>query len=103
VDHAPAGWTGEVGVVTRLLDRLAFDPARTLALVCGPELMMRHVAMTLQDRGVPSAAIWISMERNMKCALAHCGRCQFGGTLLCRDGPVLRYDQAGPLLTIREL
>jgi NAD(P)H-flavin reductase len=103
VDHAPSGWTGEVGVVTRLLDRLEFDPARLLALVCGPELMMRHTARSLLDRAVPATAIWISMERNMKCALAHCGRCQFGGALLCRDGPVLRYDQAGPLLAIREL
>jgi NAD(P)H-flavin reductase len=103
VDHALSGWTGEVGVVTRLLDRLEFDPARVLALVCGPELMMRHTARSLLDRAVPATAIWISMERNMKCALAHCGRCQFGGALLCRDGPVLRYDQAGPLLAIREL
>lgn len=103
VDHAPAGWTGEVGVVTRLLDRVQFAPTRTVALVCGPELMMRHAATALLDRGVAASAIWLSLERNMKCALAHCGRCQFGGALLCRDGPVLRYDQVGPLLTIREL
>lgn len=103
VDHAPDGWSGEVGVVTRLLDRVPFDPARTVALVCGPELMMRHAATSLLDRGVPTDAIWLSLERNMKCALAHCGRCQFGGALLCRDGPVLRYDQVRPLLTIREL
>ena len=101
VDHAEPGWWGEVGVVTRLLDHLRVDPAGTAAFVCGPEIMMRFAAAGLLDRGVPAAAIEVSLERNMKCAVAHCGHCQLGPTIVCRDGPVYTYDVAAPLLAVR--
>ena len=101
VDHAEPGWWGEVGVVTRLLDHLRLDPAGTAAFVCGPELMMRFGATGLLDRGVPAADIEVSLERNMKCAVAHCGHCLLGPTIVCRDGPVYTYDVAAPLLAVR--
>jgi NAD(P)H-flavin reductase len=101
VDHARPGWWGDVGVVTKLLDVVRFDPARTAAFVAGPEIMMRFTAVALVDRGVAAHAIHVSLERNMKCAVAHCGRCQIGPTLVCRDGPVYSYDVAAPLLAVR--
>jgi len=103
VDHAYAGWDGRVGVVTALLGQVSFAPARTVALTCGPEIMMRLTARALVDAGVPAGRIHLSMERNMHCGLAHCGRCQLGPVLLCRDGPVVGYDRVGPLLDVREL
>lgn len=103
VDQAGPEWQGEIGVVTRLLPRLVFRPGNALALLCGPEIMMRRTAAALRDQGVPESAIFLSMERNMKCALGQCGRCQFGPSLICRDGPVLRYDQVRPLLVVREI
>jgi NAD(P)H-flavin reductase len=103
VDQAPSPWGGEVGVVTKLLARIAFDPGRTLALVCGPEVMMRFAAAALEDLGVSGDAIWLSMERNMKCAVGVCGRCQFGPAFVCRQGPVFRYSTIAPLLRIREV
>jgi NAD(P)H-flavin reductase len=92
-----------VGLVTTLLAAAAFDPARTTALVCGPEIMMKFVARALLDGGVAKRHIWVSAERNMQCGVGHCGHCQLGPLLLCRDGPVVRYDVIEPLLRVREL
>lgn len=103
VDHADTGWRGHVGVVTNLIPRADFDPADTTALVCGPEIMMRFAANALVDAGVAEDAIHLSMERHMKCGLGHCGRCQYGPYLICRDGPVMSYDRLKRLLTIKEL
>jgi NAD(P)H-flavin reductase len=103
VDHAGEDWRGHVGVVTKLIPRASFDPAQTVAFVCGPEIMMRFAALALHDAGVPDAAIHLSLERNMKCALGHCGRCQFGPMLVCRDGPVVSYDRIAHLLAVKEL
>lgn len=103
VDHADVGWHGHVGVVTRLIEHAAFDPDHTVALVCGPEIMMRFAATALETGGVAPERIHLSMERNMKCAIGQCGHCQFGPNLICRDGAVMRYDRVRPLLTVREL
>jgi NAD(P)H-flavin reductase len=103
VDRAEGAWRGNVGVVTQLISRASFDPASTVALVCGPEIMMRFSVAELAKRGVPATNIFISMERNMKCAVGFCGRCQFGPTFICKDGPVFRYDRVEPFLRLREV
>jgi len=98
VDAAAPGWKGDVGVVTTLLPRAGFDPARTTALVCGPEIMMRFTARALVDMGVDRARVLVSLERNMQCGLGWCGHCQMGPLLVCRDGPVVRYEGAAEKL-----
>jgi len=103
VDHALADWHGHVGVVTTLIPRATFDPERTIALVCGPEVMMRFGIGALCDAGVAENAIYLSMERNMKCAVGLCGHCQFGPAFVCRDGPVFRYDRVRHLLALKEI
>jgi anaerobic sulfite reductase subunit B len=103
VDRADTGWGGHVGVVTTLTGDLDLDPATTVGFVCGPEVMMRFAARALVDRGVPAAAIRVSLERNMRCGVALCGHCQLGPLLLCRDGPVTGWDLAETLVTTREL
>jgi anaerobic sulfite reductase subunit B len=103
VDFAGAGWQGKVGVVPKLVAGARFDPGATVAFVCGPEIMMHFAARALLDRGVPSDRIYLSMERNMRCGLGHCGHCQLGPTLICRDGPVYRYDEMEQLMGVREL
>jgi NAD(P)H-flavin reductase len=92
VDRGASGWRGNVGVVTPLLARAPFNPSNTMALLCGPEIMMRFAIVELQKRGVPAQRTYLSMERNMKCALGFCGHCQYGPTFVCKDGPVFRYD-----------
>jgi NAD(P)H-flavin reductase len=92
VDHATGTWRGSVGVVTRLIPRAPFDPLNTMALVCGPEIMMRFTAAELEKRGVAAEHIFVSMERNMKCAVGFCGHCQYGPNFVCKDGPVFPYS-----------
>ncbi|HEU4543744.1 MAG TPA: FAD/NAD(P)-binding protein [Jiangellaceae bacterium] len=103
VDRAAAGWSGNVGLVTSLVKRANVDPSRTTAFLCGPEVMMRVVARSLTDRGLAEADIQLSLERNMRCGAGLCGHCQLGPVLICRDGPVISLDRAGPLLATREL
>jgi NAD(P)H-flavin reductase len=103
VDHATDAWHGHVGVVTTLTPRANFDPADCIAMVCGPEIMMRFTVAALTQIGVPDDAIYLSMERNMKCAIGFCGHCQFGPTFICEDGPVLRYDRVRDILRLKEI
>jgi NAD(P)H-flavin reductase len=103
VDSAETDWHGRVGVVTRLIPGAAFDPAAATALVVGPELMMRFTVAALLERGVAKERIHVSLERNMRCGVGHCGHCQLGPMLICRDGPVFPYDAVEPLLEVREL
>jgi NAD(P)H-flavin reductase len=103
VDRAMGNWRGNVGVVTALIPRAPFDPHSTVAMVCGPEVMMRFTVQELEKRGVALENIYLSMERNMKCAVGFCGHCQFGPTFICKDGPVFRYDRVQPMLAVREI
>jgi NAD(P)H-flavin reductase len=103
VDRAVGAWRGHVGVVTTLIPRAPFNPHNCVALMCGPEIMMRFATRELQKGGVPDAAIFLSLERNMKCAVGFCGHCQFGPEFICKDGPVFRYDRVARWLGIREL
>lgn len=103
VDAAAAGWSGQVGVVPALLRRAGLDPRRTSAMICGPEVMMRFTIAELRRLGVGEDSIWVSVERNMHCAVGLCGHCQLGPAFVCREGPVFRLDAVGRLLEVREL
>jgi NAD(P)H-flavin reductase len=103
VDRASFDWRGDVGLVTALIPRIDFDPPSTRAFVCGPEVMMRVVARDLADRGVEKSNIYISLERNMKCAVGFCGHCQYGADFLCKTGPVGPYGRFEPRLGLDEL
>ena len=103
VDRASGTWYGNVGVVTALLPKAPFDPARAIAMVCGPEVMMRFAAMALEKAGLPAAHIYVSLERSMKCGVGLCGHCQCGPLFVCRDGPVFSYDRVKPLFAVREV
>jgi NAD(P)H-flavin reductase len=103
VDQSQRNWRGNVGVVTSLLNLGSFNPADTVAYVCGPEIMMRFSVYALIDAGVAEENIYVSMERNMKCGIGHCGHCQWGPLFVCKDGPVFSYPDIKTYLTINEL
>ena len=103
VDRAGRDWQGSVGVVTELMAGGVANPGSTVAMVCGPEAMMRFACRALNEQGVGDRQIYLSLERNMQCALGYCGHCQLGPAFVCKDGPVLRYDQVRLLLQTREL
>ena len=103
VDSAGPEWLGHVGVVTRLVGRAGFTGDDAIAMVCGPEVMMRFTVAALREAGLDADRVFVSMERNMQCGIGHCGHCQLGPTLVCRDGPVYRWSELEPWLMIREL
>lgn len=95
-------WQEHVGVVPDLLTDLV-PTSKARAFVCGPEIMMRSSIKRLLELGLQKNQIFLSMERNMKCAVGFCGHCQFGGHFICKDGPVFRYDRLDGLLGVREV
>jgi NAD(P)H-flavin reductase len=103
VDSGAPAWRGRVGLVTQLVERAPFDAASALALVCGPEVMMRHAARALVHRGMAPDRVRLSMERNMKCGIGLCGHCQLRELFCCLDGPVLGYDRLASLMARAEL
>ena len=103
VDKTKNNWQGQVGVVTNLIAKAKFDANNSIAMICGPEIMMRFVGLTLKDQGMSLENIFISMERNMKCAIGFCGHCQLAGTFICKNGPVYTYQEMEKYLELREV
>jgi len=100
-DVPSKAWRWHVGLVTDLLQEVDVDPLHSVTMMCGPEPMMSAAAKTLGARGFPEDTLYLSMERNMHCAVRQCGHCQFGGSFVCRDGPVFAYPQVKELLHVR--
>lgn len=103
VDQADEKWRGPIGVVTQLMGKLNWNPATTRVMTCGPEVMMRFVAFEAITRKIPAENIFVSMERNMNCAIGHCGHCQLGPTFVCKDGPVFPYSVMEPFMHVEDL
>ena len=103
VDSAREGWRGNVGVVTTLIDRVRIDPQNTVAMMCGPEIMMYYSIQALENRGLVNDSIYVSMERNMKCGAGFCGHCQLGPVFICKDGPVFLLSEVRRLFHKREM
>jgi len=103
VDYADINWRGQVGVVTTLIRKHLPNPQNTLVLLCGPEIMIKFALIELTRANVSEDNIYLSLERNMQCAVGFCGHCQYGPYFLCKDGPIFSYAQIKNLLPIKEL
>jgi NAD(P)H-flavin reductase len=103
VDLGDANWRGHIGVVPVLFYRLRLNAPRTCVMTCGPEIMMRFVIFESLARKLRPEKIFISMERNMKCAIGFCGHCQCGPVFVCKDGPVFTYEQMEPYMHLEDL
>lgn len=93
VDQPDSGWSGYVGVVTTLFEKVKIDPARTVAFTCGPPVMIRFVIQDLLAMGFPEDRIISTLERYMKCGVGKCGHCAIGHKYICVDGPVFSWRQ----------
>lgn len=102
VDIGTPDWRGHIGVVPVLFYRLRLKPEATHVLTCGPEIMMRFVIFEALARRVDPENIYLSMERNMKCAIGFCGHCQLGPAFVCRDGPIFTYQRMEPYLHLED-
>lgn len=100
-DVAGASWSWHVGLVTELIDQIAFDPQDARVMICGPEPMMLASVRKLGESGVAENHIWLSMERNMQCAIGQCGHCQIGPHFVCKDGPVFCYPELRERLGVK--
>jgi NAD(P)H-flavin reductase len=103
VDVSEPDWLGDVGMVTGVLPRVPIEPGRTVAMLCGPEVMMKVVAGVLISAGLSAGDIHVSVERNMKCAIGLCGHCQFGPDFVCWGGPVFSYETIAERLLVAEV
>lgn len=102
VDIGDVNWQGHVGVVPVLFYRLRIEPRQTIIMTCGPEIMMRFVVFEALARRVRAENIFVSLERNMSCAMGFCGHCQYGPHFICKDGPVFDYRQVAPFFNLEE-
>lgn len=93
VDQGNGDWNGRVGLVTSILDGINMDISNGIAVVCGPPIMMKFTTAKLVDLGYKESNIYLSMEKNMSCGIGKCGHCRLGPFYVCKDGPVLRFDQ----------
>lgn len=103
VDHADAGWPYREGLITSLFPFVDIDPRAATVFTCGPEIMMRIAMRDLARLGIPDERLWLTMERNMHCAVKLCGHCQLGPYFVCADGPIFRWDEVAGLLEVNEL
>ena len=102
-DEPDRTWHDRLGVVTELFTEVQIDPGRTIVFMCGPEVMMRYAVPILGQRGVPTNRIYVSLERNMKCAIGLCGHCQFGPEFVCKDGPIFPFSRIERFFGVRGL
>jgi len=100
-DAGDAIWPWHIGPVTGLFNHLEFNPENVIVMMCGPEGMMRVVIQYMLEQGLSERDLWLSMERNMLCAVGHCGHCQYGGKFICKDGPVFCYEQVKDLFGVK--
>jgi sulfhydrogenase subunit gamma (sulfur reductase) len=100
-DQSSKAWSGYVGHPTDLIKELQFDADNAVAMICGPEIMMHIAVQQLLRQRLSEENIYLSMERSMQCAIAHCGHCQYGGQFVCKDGPVFSYPQVKALFNER--
>jgi len=93
VDKPEPGWKESVGVVTTLLDKVRMKIENTVAVVCGPPVMMKFGTIRLLEMGYKDDQIYLSMEKNMSCGVGKCGHCMMGEFFVCKDGPVFTYEE----------
>ncbi|MGB7055789.1 MAG: FAD/NAD(P)-binding protein [bacterium] len=92
VDVGDDSWQGRVGVVTVILDKIPVDVKNSPTVVCGPPLMMKFATQKLVEAGFKHENIYLSMEKNMSCGLGKCNHCRVGKFYVCKDGPVLTWQ-----------
>ncbi len=93
IDREHENWKGRVGLVPQVLEQVGPSAKDTVAIVCGPPIMIRFTFPVLDKLGFTSEQIVTTLEKRMKCGVGKCGRCNIGDLYVCRDGPVFTYEQ----------
>lgn len=98
VDQGDEAWTGNVGLITELLEKVAPSPENAVAITCGPPIMIKFTMLTLEKLGFTRDQMIITLEAKMKCGMGKCGRCNLGEKFVCTDGPVFSYAEVSKFL-----
>lgn len=98
VDEGDAAWTGNVGLITELLQEVAPSPKDAVAIICGPPIMIKFVILMLHKLGFTDKQMLMTLEAKMKCGIGKCGRCNMGEQFVCLDGPVFSYTEVSGFL-----
>ncbi len=98
VDEAEDGWRGDTGLITDLLEKIHPRPQNTIAITCGPPVMIYFVDKALTRLGFLPERSYVTLEARMHCGIGKCGRCNLGEILICKDGPVFSMAQIGGML-----
>jgi sulfhydrogenase subunit gamma (sulfur reductase) len=93
VDEGNNGWTGNVGLITQLLQQVKPSPDNASVIICGPPIMIHFAILELQKMGFSSDQIITTLEAKMKCGIGKCGRCNVGEKYVCLHGPVFTYTE----------
>ena len=96
IDREQEGWDGHVGFVPNYVKELGFDTDKT-AILCGPPIMIKFTLDGLYSLGFEKTQIYTTLEMRMKCGVGKCGRCNVGSKYICKDGPVVRFDELDEL------
>ena len=98
VDQGDESWTGNVGLITELLEKVAPSPENAVTITCGPPIMIKFVMLTLEKLGFTAEQMITTLEAKMKCGIGKCGRCNLGEKFVCVDGPVFTYTEISQFL-----
>ena len=98
VDEGNASWSGHVGLITQLLQKVAPSPDNATVIICGPPIMIHFAIIELQKMDFTSEQIITTLEAKMKCGIGKCGRCNMGGIYICTDGPVFCFEEVEKFL-----
>ncbi len=93
VDEGDGGWPHREGLVTKVLKEVNPESKNSVALVCGPPVMVKFTILSLLDIGFTPDNIYVSLEMRMKCGIGKCGRCNIGSKYVCIDGPVFSFEE----------
>jgi NAD(P)H-flavin reductase len=86
-------WDGEVGLIPDVFGRLELKPDNRIVIACGPPIMLHFMFLALEKLGYSPQQVITTLENKMKCGFGHCGRCNIGSFYVCRDGPVVSWEQ----------
>jgi NAD(P)H-flavin reductase len=98
VDEGDQDWRGNVGLITELLEKVSPNPNNSIAITCGPPIMIFYVDKLLTKLGFASQQHFVTLEARMHCGIGKCGRCNIGGKLVCVDGPVFSMAEVSDML-----
>jgi NAD(P)H-flavin reductase len=98
VDQGDEAWTGNVGLITELLEKVAPAPENAVTITCGPPIMIKNTLLTLKRLGFSPDQMIVTLEAKMKCGIGKCGRCNLGEKFVCTDGPVFSCAEIGQFL-----